>query len=83
LLVGSAAAALVFLIASPLPAQQGAVITGRVTAQGGEALGGASVVVANTNLGAVTAANGAYTITIAADGVRGQQVVLTARYIGS
>jgi len=82
MLVGSVAAAFVFLIASPLPAQEGAVITGRVTAAGGEALGGASVVVANTNLGAVTAANGAYTITIAADGVRGQEVVLTARFIG-
>jgi TonB-linked SusC/RagA family outer membrane protein len=33
-------------------------------------------------LGAATAANGSYTITISADGVRGQEVVLTARYIG-
>jgi TonB-linked SusC/RagA family outer membrane protein len=80
--VGSVAAALVYLIASPLPAQEGAVITGRVTAQGGAALGGASVVVANTNLGAVTAANGAFRIAISADGVRGQEVVLTARFIG-
>ena len=80
--VGSVAAALLYLIASPLPAQEGAVITGRVTAQGGAALGGASVVVANTNLGAVTSANGTFTIAIAADGVRGQEVVLTARFIG-
>ena len=80
--VGSIAAAFVYLIASPLPAQEGAVITGRVTAQGGAALGGASVVVANTNLGAVTSANGTFTIAIAADGVRGQEVVLTARFIG-
>jgi TonB-linked SusC/RagA family outer membrane protein len=81
LLVGSAAAALVVLIASPLPAQQGAVITGRVTSERGEPLGGANVVVANSNFGAATAANGTYTITIGAAAVRGQQVVLTVRYI--
>src|SRR3989442_10593584 len=36
----------------------------------------------NTNLGAVTAQNGTYTITIGQEAARGQQVVLTARYIG-
>ena len=77
---GVAAAILAFLV-GPL-AGQGAVITGRVTAQGGAALGGATVSVATTNLGAATAANGSYTITFAADAVRGQEVVLTARYIG-
>ncbi len=46
LLVGSVAAAFAALMASPLSAQEAAVITGRVTAQGGEALGGANVVVA-------------------------------------
>ena len=81
-LVGSVIAAMLFLIVSPLRAQQGVVITGRVTTEQGEPLGGASVVVGNTNLGAVTAANGTYTIAIGADGVRGQEVVLTARYIG-
>ncbi|MGH7547761.1 MAG: SusC/RagA family TonB-linked outer membrane protein [Gemmatimonadales bacterium] len=82
LLVGNAVAALVVLIASPLPAQQGAVITGRVSSTLGDPLGGASVVVANTNFGAAATANGTYTITIPAEAVRGQQVVLTARYIG-
>jgi len=81
LLVGSVAAAFAVLTAEPLPAQQ-AVITGRVTAKGGEALGGASVVVANSNFGAAASANGTYTINVAASAVRGQQVVLTARYIG-
>jgi TonB-linked SusC/RagA family outer membrane protein len=81
LLVGSLAA-FVLCTASALPAQQGAVITGRVTAQGGEALGGASVVVANSSFGAAAAANGTYTINVAASAVRGQQVTLTARYIG-
>lgn len=82
LLVGSFAAAFMLLVASPLPAQEGAVITGRVTTEQGDPLGGASVMVASTNLGAVTAANGVYTIIIGADAVRGQQVVVTARYIG-
>jgi TonB-linked SusC/RagA family outer membrane protein len=83
LLFGSVAAAFACLIARPLQAQQGgAVITGRVSTEQGEPLGGASIVVGNTNLGAVTAANGTYTITIGADAARGQEVVLTARYIG-
>jgi TonB-linked SusC/RagA family outer membrane protein len=81
LLGGSLAAAFVFLFAGQLLAQ-GAVITGRVTTEQGDPLGGASVVVGNTNLGAATAANGTYTIAISANGVRGQEVVLTARYIG-
>ncbi|HUF25472.1 MAG TPA: SusC/RagA family TonB-linked outer membrane protein [Gemmatimonadaceae bacterium] len=68
--------------AQPLAAQQGAVITGRVTSDRGEPLGGASVVVGNTNLGAVASTNGSYTITVAAEAVRGQQVAVTARYIG-
>src|SRR3989440_470118 len=59
-----------------------AVIRGKVTAQTGEPLGGANVLVANTNIGAITQTNGTYTLTIGADAVRGQQVILTARYIG-
>lgn len=82
LLRGGFAAALAFLITSPLLAQQGAVVTGRVTTETGAPLGGASVVVASTNLGAVTAENGVYTITFADEAVHGQEVVLTARYIG-
>ena len=68
-------------ITMPLAAQD-AVVKGKVTSQSGEPLGGANVVVANTNLGAVTAANGTYTLTIGSGAVRGQQVILTARYIG-
>jgi TonB-linked SusC/RagA family outer membrane protein len=68
-------------ITMPLAAQD-AVITGKVTGRNGEALGGANVLVASTNLGAVTAANGTYTLTVGSTAVRGQQVVLTARYIG-
>jgi len=73
-------AAFAMAMASPLSAQE-AVITGKVTGQGGEALGGANVLVANSNFGAVTTVNGTYTITIGAAAVRGQQVVLTVRSI--
>ncbi len=81
-LVAWATAAMLALSGTPLCAQQAAVIKGRVTAQTGEPLGGANVIVANTNLGAVTAQNGTYSISIGAEAARGQQVVLTARYIG-
>jgi len=82
LLVACATAAIVAFGSTPLRAQQSAVVKGRVTAQTGEPLGGANVIVANTNLGAVTAQNGTYTITIGQEAVRSQQVVLTARFIG-
>ena len=83
LLATGVAAALVTLTFSTAPlAAQEAVIKGKITSEAGEPLGGANVVVANTNLGAITAANGTYTLTIGANATRGQQVVLTARYIG-
>src|SRR5256885_9405830 len=81
LLVACATAAIVTISPTSLNAQQ-AVIRGKVTAQTGEPLGGANVLVANTNIGAITQTNGTYTLTIGADAVRGQQVILTARYIG-
>lgn len=73
--------ALACFLTMPLAAQD-AVIKGKVTAQNGEPLGGANVLVSNTNLGAVTAANGTYTLTVGGSAVHGQQVILTARYIG-
>jgi len=69
--------------ALPLIAQESAVITGRVTsAERAEPLGGANVLIANTTFGATTNANGQYTLNVPGSAVRGQQVVLTARYIG-
>ena len=79
---GSFVAAIAVLGAGLLPAQQGAVIAGRVTSDRGDALGGASVIVANTNLSAVTAADGTYRLTVPADAIRGPQITLSARYIG-
>ncbi len=79
--VANAVVVFAAITAVPVAAQQ-AVITGRVTSEADEPLGGASVVVANTNLGAATSVNGTYTLTIEADAVRGQQLVVTARSIG-
>lgn len=83
LLVTSVAAALVTLTftTAPLAAQE-AVIKGKVTSESGDPLGGANIVVANTNVGAISAANGTFVLTVPASVTRGQQVVLTARYIG-
>jgi TonB-linked SusC/RagA family outer membrane protein len=76
-------AALAWLTASaPLAAQNAAVISGRVVSDRGDPLGGATVVVPNTNYGATTAPNGTYSITIPASAARGQSVALTARFLG-
>lgn len=79
LLAATTAIAVTFLFAGPLAAQ--AVITGRVTG-GGAPLGGASVTVANTNIGTVTAEDGTYRLPIPADAAGGQQATLVARRIG-
>lgn len=68
--------------AAPLPAQTAAVVSGRVVSDRGDPIGGATVIVNNTNFGATTTANGTYAITISASAARGQTVTLTARYLG-
>lgn len=73
---------LLLLATGSASAQNAAIISGRVTSERGDPLGGATVVVNNTNFGASTNANGQYTITITATAVRNQQVTLTARYLG-
>jgi TonB-linked SusC/RagA family outer membrane protein len=74
--------ALLLAGAMPVAAQNAAVITGRVVSERGDPLGGATVVVANTNWGAPTASNGTFTINVPAASARGQTVTLTARYLG-
>lgn len=81
LLLRTAAAAIVILVAPSIQAQQ-AVISGRVTSEQGDPLGGTSIAIVNTNFGAGTSESGTYTVTIPAEAVRGQQVVMTARRIG-
>src|SRR5256884_2083362 len=61
---------------------QSAVITGKVTGRGGEALGGATVLVEGLGISAGTAQSGTYTLTVPADRAKGQTVTLRARYIG-
>ncbi|MEK7381201.1 MAG: carboxypeptidase-like regulatory domain-containing protein, partial [Gemmatimonadota bacterium] len=80
--LGGALLVLATLGTSEAVAQGAAVITGRVVTERGDPLGGATVIIANTNFGASTSPSGTYTITIEASAARGQQVVLTARYLG-
>src|SRR5438876_372683 len=67
--------------ANPALSQE-AVITGKVTAEGGRPIGGASVFFPDFHIGANTAPDGSYTIRLPADRVKGQTVQLAARYIG-
>ncbi|HET9424255.1 MAG TPA: TonB-dependent receptor plug domain-containing protein, partial [Gemmatimonadaceae bacterium] len=80
-LLRTAAAAILLLVVPTIQAQQ-AVITGRVTSEQGDPLGGASIAIVNTNFGAGTTATGTYTLTVPAEAARGQSVVVTARRIG-
>lgn len=83
LLGGALAAALAAVVAAtPLAAQQGAVVTGRVTSDRSGPLGGASVAVANTSISTTTQADGTYRLEIPPGAVRGMEVSLVARYIG-
>jgi len=68
--------------AGPLAAQTAAVITGKVTSERGDALGGATLAITGTSFGASTVSSGAYSITVGAGAARGQTVTLTARYLG-
>jgi len=61
---------------------QEAVVTGKVTNEHGAAISNASVFIKALNLGANTNDVGNYTITIPAAQAHGQQVVVTARFIG-
>ena len=82
LALGGATLAWLAVGAAPLAAQNTAVITGRVVSERGDPLGGATVIVNNTNFGATTAPNGTYTITITSAAARGQTATMTARFLG-
>jgi len=81
MLVAGAIVALIGPLAREAPGQV-AVITGQVTGRDSASLGGAIVTISEFNVGATTAIGGTYTLTIAAERVRGQVVTLSARYIG-
>ena len=75
----AAAAVLCLVAASGLDAQ--AVISGRVTGDQGQPLGGANVYIQELGVGGATTEAGNYVLTIG-DRARGQTVTLVARYIG-
>src|SRR6266571_1030316 len=61
---------------------QSAVVTGKVVGRGGDALGGAIVVIDQLSLAAATTVAGAYTMTVPPQWTKGQTVTLRARSIG-
>ncbi|MBW3629810.1 MAG: chlorite dismutase family protein [Gemmatimonadetes bacterium] len=65
----------VVLAPARLAAQQAASITGRVTDETGRPLGGASVAAASLDVGALTRADGGYTITVPASRLSGGRTV--------
>lgn len=72
----------VVMLASVAAAQNNAVITGRVTATGGQPLGGANVAIPELGVGSIADANGHYTFTVSVASRTGQQVNIMVRYIG-
>ena len=76
----AAAGAALILYAGSAAAQ--AVITGQVANEEGRPVGGASVTIANTNLGTATGEDGSYRLNVSAAEARGQQAVVLARRIG-
>jgi TonB-linked SusC/RagA family outer membrane protein len=73
--------ALTALTASAAAAQN-AIITGKVTTAEGAPVPGASVVITSLSIGASAGQNGTYTITVPEREARGQNVQVTARFIG-
>src|SRR3954463_8529329 len=70
------------LAASTAYAQSGTTVTGRVTSDAGVPLGGATVFIAGTNIGAQTSDDGSYTFVVPASRATGGTATLTARVIG-
>jgi TonB-linked SusC/RagA family outer membrane protein len=70
------------LAASTAFAQSGTTVTGRVTSDAGVPLGGATVFIAGTNIGAQTNDDGSYTFVVPASRANGATETLTARVIG-
>jgi len=70
------------LTASTAFAQSGTTVTGRVTSDAGVPLGGATVFLAGTNIGAQTSDDGNYSFVVPASRATGGTTTLTARVIG-
>ena len=63
-------------------AQQGTTVSGRVTAEGGAPLAGATVFIEGLNVGSTTDESGRYSFQVPGARVNGQAVTITARRIG-
>src|SRR5712672_1966711 len=70
------------LTASTAFAQSGTTVTGRVTSDAGVPLGGATVFITGTNIGAQTSDDGSYSFVVPASRATGGAATLTARVIG-
>lgn len=79
----SAALAAALLATTPLPAQEPATVSGRVTGPSGAGEAGVTVRITALNVSAVTAEDGSYRLTIPAARLRaGQQATVTASRVG-
>ncbi len=63
-------------------AQSAATITGRVTGEGAQPLGGAQVFIQSLGVGTTSREDGTFTLTVPAARVAGQSVVLSVRRVG-
>jgi len=70
------------IMLSSVAAAQNAVVTGRVTSNAGQPLGGANVAIPELGVGSIADANGHYNFTVSVASRTGQQVNIVARYIG-
>ena len=74
--------AVVALLPGQAAAQQPATLTGRVTAESGQPLGSAGVIIEQLSAGAVTRPDGSYTIIVPGARVPSGPVTVTARLVG-
>ena len=74
--------AVVALLPGRTAAQQPATLTGRVTAESGQPLASAGVIIEQLSAGAVTRPDGSYTIIVPGARVPAAPVTVTARLVG-
>ena len=76
------AALLAAALSTTPAAAQSAIITGKVSAEGGQPLGGASVGIPELGVGSISATDGSYTFTVDVSRAGGRTVNVVARFIG-
>ena len=73
---------LLALVPAWASAQQSAVITGRVTSESGAPVSNATIFITSLSIGTQSGSDGAYTLTVPAARVTGQQVTVSVRVLG-